>query len=599
MNRPFKNDIFKNSRLDDAKEEIENLIDYDPANELTHLTFIERINKKDLYNVKDYINANINDFLYPESLKKFIQNLLSKENSYSDDIINEVTYSTFHPIMSGIEIPGRIKCSNNSVFTLQRLIRNSLINNNYIDIDMKNAHLSILSNILNIYLPDYKNNENFKYIDELIYNRDALIRKMQYLFMHEDYKDLSKLECKNFIFGNMYSYQQFDQIINKNYNNKKIISLIQHTLYNDKYFTIFPRFFINWFVKNDFTLNINHIDDNDYNKNMYDFIDLCNKISNNIRNIQIFITLLHEYGVKKTNQNKNYSIGKKFTEESHSYINIDSIKNKQFKYYDEDYKLDDNIFTTNDEIRVVPNVIPPSTTQNLYFYLYNTSLRQQLKQYCFKYNVDNTVTDDISAADKVFYNTALLENCYMNFNVIFRMIMNEYEKTLLWHCIKYTMDKLNLKNNLHAILCHDGFMLDREYFNEGTLNYDTYLCDLKNYIEQETGFNINFEYKDHCNEIIETINCVNDEDKIYSCADQSNYKKIYNEKMIYSPKTKKQIAKLTENWNKNNPDEITEENGQKRPLYKLYYDDKNNKYYHFIHNKPEPLPKDKSLKLFQ
>ena len=136
-------------------------------------------------------------------------------------------------------------------------------------------------------------------------------------------------------------------------------------------------------------------------------------------------------------------------------------------------------------------------------------------------------------------------------------------------------------------------MLDRKYFEEGILDYATYLCELKNYIESKTGFNINFEYKDHCDEIIDTINCVHSYDSSnIKCNDQNNYNNEYY--YNYSPKTKKQIADITQKWNKINPDEITEEiNGNQvtHDLYKLYYDANKNKYYHKVDNKPQPIPK--------
>ena len=555
--------------------------DDDPANKLTRLTFIERINVNDVYTVKRYINDNnnIDKLMYPEYLKLFIEYLLRLKQPDSDDIINKTNYTTFHPDMDGITIPGRLKCIDTSVFKLQRLIRNSLINNNYIDIDMQNAHLTILSNIFKIYLPNYKNDNRFKYIDILIKHRDDLITLIQYLFMHRNGTKLTKLDCKNLIFGSMYSYQDFYNI---NYVNRKFNELMHYTIINSipnrsfvdnlrEWFInndniqynvpqSLSRTFYNWFIKNDdIIFNWNNTNSDYYNYYMNNFILLFNNICDNIKNIQIFITLLHEYGVEMTDENQKYSIGKKFTEESHSYIS--SYNNHEF--------------VGSNEIRAIPNVIPPTTTQKIYFYLYNTSLRQQLSHWCFNNNVDET------SANKVFYNTELLEKCYAQFHVTFKLIMNEYEKTLLWYCIKYTMDKLHLNDELHAVLCHDGFMLDRKYFDpndkEGLLDYATYLCELKNYIESKTGFNINFEYKDHCNEVIDPDNCVHAYDSSnIKCNDQNNYNNEYYR--IYSPKTKQEISDITQEWNiYNGP-------------YKLYYDSNKNKYYHLKGKQPQPLP---------
>jgi hypothetical protein len=581
----FNNDSSINENEESVIYNYTDHIQKDPANKLTHLTFIERMNVDDVERVKEFVDENqtTNIFNYPQSTSAFIDNLLKKVDN--DEIINYVTYTTFHPTMSGIEIPGRIKCSKNSVFVLQRLIRNSLINNNYIDIDMVNAHLGFLSNILKIYLPNYKNDSNFKYIDVLISKRNDLIERMKWLFMHTDGSDLLKLECKNFIFGNMYSYQRFDYIPeNSKFKNNKVEKLINYTkVGNMKEIRTFTYFFIKWFIKNDndIQFNVKNINDPIYNKRMRNFINLCNNISNSIRNIQIFITLLHENGVPMTEENKDYSIAKVFTDESHSYIN--SMRNKSIIYREDAkyYDISDNAFVDSD-IRVVPNVIPPSTTQNIYFYLYNTSLRQQLRYKCFE--------QDYTADNKIFYNTDSLEECYKCFNVVFRLIMNEYEKTMLWHCINYTMKKLGIDNNLHAVLCHDGFMLDREYFEgpNAPLRYDTYLCDLKNYIEEETGFNINIEYKDHCDEMISTITCEHAAEN-YSCDDQHNYSKKWDENKSYSPRTKNEIMNLTTIWNLNNPDSVTEIVNDKeitRDIYKLYYDSNNDKYYHFSNNKP-------------
>ncbi|MBR2022283.1 MAG: hypothetical protein IJ997_01180 [Mycoplasmataceae bacterium] len=571
-------------------EEIISPIDYDPANTLTHLEFIERMNVEDVEHVKEFVDANQTTgiFKYPESTSAFITDLMNKREDGSDEIINRVTYSTYHPFMSGIEVPGRLRCSKNSVFNLQRLIRNSLINNNYIDVDMVNAHLNILKNILNIYLPNYKSDKNFKYIDVLISQRNDLIKRMKWLFMHNDNTELSKLDCKNFIFGAMYSYQRFDKVIaNSKITNQKIEDLISHTeiIKNDEKnnIRVFSYFFLKWFIKkdNDIHLNTDHLNDPNYNMRLTNFVVLWNNISNSIRNIQIFITLLHENGVRMTAENKNYSIGKKFTKESHSYISSSNNRSIVYREKDKYYEISDDVFA-DDDIRVVPNVIPPSTTHNLYFYLYNTSIRQQLRHRCF--DDDN----NIEADDKIYYKTDILEDCYINFNVMFRLIMNEYEKTMLWHCINYTMKKLNIDDNLHAVLCHDGFMLDREYFEDGRLDYTTYLCDLKNYIEEETGFNVNLEYKDHCDEMIDTIDCVNAAAN-YSCDDSHNYNKKYDENNIYIPKSKKQIASITEKWNISNPDTVTEKvNNEEvtRDIYKMYYNADNNNYYHFANNKP-------------
>ena len=569
--RPIKNP---------ANIDLSESTDDDPANQLTRLTFIERINVNDAISVKRYIDDvnNLSKLNYPNELKNFIEYLLSEIKPGSDDIINKVNYTTFHPDMNGIVIPGRLQCNDNSVFKLQRLIRNSLINNNYIDIDMQNAHLTILSNLLKIYLPNYKNDDKYKYIDILINHRNDLIKLMQYLFMHNNGTELTKLDCKNFIFGSMYSFQN---PFNINYNNKKINKLIEYTLIDDIPASSFveplrdwfinndntnfnlpqslSRTFYKWFINDDIILNRNNTNSNYYKYYMNNFIHLCNNISDNIKNIQIFITLLHEYGVKMTDENQKYSIGKKFTEESHSYIS----------------SYNNNEIVGSDEIRAIPNVIPPTTTQKIYFYLYNTSLRQQLSYWCFQNNVDRT------DGNKVFYDTERLEKCYAQFHVTFKFIMNEYEKTLLWYCIKYTMNKLHLTDELHAVLCHDGFMLDRKYFEEGLLDYATYLCELKNYIESKTGFNINFEYKDHCDEIIDTINCVHSYDSSnIKCNDQNNYNNEYYR--IYSPKTKQEISDISQEWNRYNGP------------YKLYYDSNNNKYYHFKGKKPQPLPNNSS-----
>lgn len=583
-----EDDFLHDLNLITSFKEVEKIspIDYDPANTLTRLEFIERMNVDDVERVKEFVDANQDTgiFKYPGSTSAFITDLMNKREEGTDEIINRVTYSTYHPFMSGIEVPGRLRCSKNSVFNLQRLIRNSLINNNYIDVDMVNAHLNILKNILNIYLPNYKSDKNFKYIDVLISQRNDLIARMKWLFMHSDNVELSKLDCKNFIFGSMYSYQRFDKVIaDSKITNQKIEDLISHTEIKDekKNIRVFSYFFLKWFIKkdNDIHLNTAHLNDPNYNMRLTNFVVLWNNISNSIRNIQIFITLLHENGVRMTAENKNYSIGKKFTKEAHSYISTSNNKSIVYKEDEQYYEISDNVFA-DDDIRVVPNVIPPSTTHNLYFYLYNTSLRQQLRHRCFD--------DNIEADDKIYYKTDILENCYVNFNVMFRLIMNEYEKTMLWHCINYTMKKLNINDELHAVLCHDGFMLDREYFDDGRLNYTTYLCDLKNYIEEETGFNVNFEYKDHCDEMIDTIECVNAAAN-YSCDDSHNYNKTYDENYIYIPKSKKQIASITEKWNISNPDTVTDKiNGEEvtRNIYKMYYNADNNNYYHFANNKP-------------
>ena len=143
------------------------------------------------------------------------------------------------------------------------------------------------------------------------------------------------------------------------------------------------------------------------------------------------------------------------------------------------------------------------------------------------------------------------------------------------------MNKLHLTDELHAVLCHDGFMLDRKYFEEGILDYATYLCELKNYIESKTGFNINFEYKDHCDEMIDTINCVHAYDSSdIKCNDQNNYNNEYY--YNYSPKTKRQIDDITQEWNKYNGP------------YKLYYDSNKNKYYHLKGKQPRSLPNNSS-----
>lgn len=528
-------------------------ISSDPADILTKLTFIERIDKNDALNTLEYVNNHMSEFLYPMHTRDFIISLI--ENSEDDTILNEVTYTNFNNMTgSKIRVPGRIKCSNNSVFKMQRKIRNSLIANNYIDVDMVNCHCNILKNILDIYLPNYKEENKYKYIDVFISKRDNIISEMKYLFKYTDGNELTKLECKQFIFGSLYTYQKMIYV-NKFYtDNEQLIELINLSKHN-----WFPSFFIRWFDNTKITFNYNNINDNDYAIRMKNFIILINNISFSIQNVQTFIVTLHEFGVTPTDMNKPYSIYKEITDKSHSYL---SYLNKD----------NDNTLT------VIPKSIPPFIVSNIYFYLYNTSLRQQLRYKCFdqKY-VAYENNNELYYADK-------FEECYNYINVVFRLIMNEYEKTILYHCITYTMKKLGIKNNLHAVLCHDGFMLDLEYFDKNLLKYDTYLCEIKKYVYQQMGLNMDFEYKIHCDEIIPDLenNCNETYKNIKSssCSDITDYSdnNVFDEKSKYVPRTKKEIEQLTNEYY-NNP--INDN------VYKLYYN--TNNYYKYKDNIPEPL----------
>lgn len=292
---------------------------------------------------------------------------------------------------------------------------------------------------------------------------------------------------------------------------------------------------------------------------MRDFIILINNISYCIKNIQVQIVLLHEFGVKQNVKNEKYSSVKTFEKDSHSYIN--SMKPKYIKNFK----------------RVVPNIIPETTVSDLYFYLYNTSLRQQLNYFCF-YDKNNIYKEENGF---VYYDADNLGECYKNIHVIFRLIMNEYEKTILWHCINYTMNKLHIDNNLSAILCHDGYMLDRKYFDNGPLKYDTYLCDIKEYIQKTTGLNINFEYKGHCDEVIpdNEINCVQLPVENYSCKDYTHVRNNNNKKI--RPRTTNDIKNLTSRYIETN-----------NPVNKLYYDGK--RYYHIKSERPEKIESDEN-----
>lgn len=531
-------------------------ISSDPADILTELTFIERIDKNDALNTLEYVNNHMDELVYPQSTQAFIVSLI--ENSEDENtILNKVTYTNFNNMNgSEIRVPGRIKCSNNSVFKMQRKIRNSLITNNYIDVDMVNCQCNILRNILDIYLPNYKNENKYKFIDEFIYNRDNIISEMKYLFSYTDGNELTKLECKQFIFGIMYTYPNMIFVSKYNNDNEQLIELIN--LINYK---LFPSFFIRWFDKSkNITFNYNNVNNYEYAMRMKDFIILMNNISYSIKNIQTFVITLHEFGVTPTATNKPYSIYKEITNESHSYV---SYLNKH----------NDNTLT------VIPKAIPPFIVSNIYFYLYNTSKRQQIRYKCFDqrnvvYKINN----------KLYYDTDKFEECYNNLNVVFRLIMYEYEKTILYHCITYTMNKHGIKNNLHAILCHDGFMLDLQYFDKNLLNYDTYLCDIKDYVYKQMGLNMDFEYKIHCDEIIPDLenNC----NEVYKnisgkkCPDNIDYSdnNVFNENQKYIPKTKKEIAQLTNKYYKN-PINDNE--------YKLYYN--TDHYYKYEDNIPTPL----------
>ena len=292
----------------------------------------------------------------------------------------------------------------------------------------------------------------------------------------------------------------------------------------------------------------------DYKQRLLNFVIYLNNLSNSIKNIQIFITLLHEFGVEPTELNKPYSIYKEFRNNSHSYISYRNLNNKQ---------------------QVIPKAIPPSTVNDLYFYLYNTTLRQQLRYKCFsEQNIEYKQNNN------QYYNTEKLEKCYEHLNVMFRLIMCEYEKTILYHCIKYTMDMLNIDNNLHAVLCHDGYMLDKEYFNSGVFNYDTYLCDIKDYVYQQIGFNMDFEYKLHCDEIIPELENKCNEFNIktdYHCDDNNvlSQNMYFNKKIKYLPKTKQEVSDITEDYYKH----IDDSNS-----IKLHYNKRN--YYHENDNIP-------------
>lgn len=116
------------------------------------------------------------------------------------------------------------------------------------------------------------------------------------------------------------------------------------------------------------------------------------------------------------------------------------------------------------------------------------------------------------------------------------------------------------------------------------LNYDTYLCEIKDYVYQQMGLNMDFEYKIHCDEIIPDLedNC----NEIYKnvsskqCPNNINYSEnnVFNENQIYIPRTKKEIANLTNEYYKN-PINDNE--------YKLYYNTDN--YYKYEDNIPVPL----------
>lgn len=523
------------------KTPIRYIKDADPANKLTQMTFIERIPVKDAAKVKQYIYSNLDsgEFKYPQSTASFIEDIM-KLPVKCNNFINKTTYTNFHETMYKMEVPGRIKCSKNSTFVLQRKIRNSLVNNNYIDIDMVNAHLNILFNILKIYLPNYDHDNKYKYLNYLIFKRNDLIEMMKYLFSHT-HEPLSKLDCKNFIFGSMYNFQRIDYIYD---DTNPIVNELKNRTKINTYSYPFVRWIIN--SENDILLNGENINNNDYNAKLREFILLINNISYCIKNVQEFITELHEFGVPETMINRPYSAVKEFKNDSHSYLSS----------------------KRHNETLVVPTVIPTNTVSNIYFYLYNTPLRQQLKAICF---------NGISSDDNVYYNTEDLEECYKSYNVVFRLIMNEYEKTILYHCINYTMKKLKINNNLSAILCHDGYMLDRRYFEQGTFKYNKYLCKIKKYVKKQTGFDINFEYKGHCDEVIPSIRnyCVDLPVNNYEC--KYPYEK-YGMKAIV--RTKKEIEDLTRGYQK-----------EVDPEYKLYYDSYS--YYHKNSNKPQPIYKEK------
>lgn len=381
---------------------------------ITSFNFIEEIPLTNAIVVRDYINHNLDTFVYPSKTQEFINDVIS-DTKKNGIIYRNVQYTTFHNPINNVTIPGRLRVGSNSVFTQQRIIRNSLINNNYVDIDMKNAHMNIIKNIL------YQNNQesNYKNLYRFIDERDTyIIPTMQYLFLNNNDTKLTKLDVKNFIFGYIYSYQ----------NIKYIAELYKLT--GIKYF---PRFFKKWY-KNNHKINVyNYNMDNElYIKTLTEFCIFIINVSDEIDKLQHYIIDLY---TEKTN----------YVDKIYYYLNNNDIRK--------------NIFA-----------------KCLYL--------------CFNYG----------------YGTCdVVKTCYNRFNVVFRLIIFECEKQLLYSCIQYTMNKLNITDNLSAILCHDGFLLNRKYFRSGKLNYKNFLYELQNNIQSKFGWNIIFEYKNHCDEIIDKL----------------------------------------------------------------------------------------------
>lgn len=410
----------------------------DPADVITTFNFVEEIPLTNAITVRNYIKQNLDTFVYPNKTLDFINDVIYTKEKKNGIIYRNVQYSTFYNPIKNVTIPGRFRVDSNSVFTQQRIIRNSLINNNYVDVDMKNAHMNILKNII------YQNHQesNYKNLYTFIDERDTyVIPTMQYLFVNNDDSQLTKLNVKNFIFGYIYSYQDI----------KYIADLYQLT--GIKYF---PRFFKKWY-KGNRKINVdNYNSDKElYTKTLIDFCTFIIDVSDEIDKLQTYVIRLFA-------DNTNY---------------VDKI----------------------------------------YYYLNNNDVRKEIfrdcVRLCFAYGHGKC---DVR------------KTCYNRFNVVFRLIIFECEKQLLYSCIQYTMKKLNITNNLSAILCHDGFLLNRKYFRSGKLNYEKFLHELHDYIYSKFEWNIMFEYKNHYDEIIDILQpgCIclttNYEETTYDFAQRNN-----------------------------------------------------------------------------
>jgi len=298
--------------------------------------------------LKEFIDKNRLLWLL-SNLEKDDKNLSKLKNIKKSLIFDNKKSCWFHNVNYSKNEHGRLFAKGASLQNVSSMIRNTLIFNICLDIDIKNASYSLL-------LEDAKkNNISLKYVEEYYFNRDEKLKEIMefYNVSRSNAKELfiyciSCVEKNNKKKYNVFNAWKLQNKLNKS--NLKIESFINN-LFNEicNYASIVQ--------KPDSVTFLNYIFDLEINILLY-----IKKLLPNYKTC--FNTLIHDGGLILKNENTNDNMINEINnklKEDYKYVEI------CFKPFENYYEIDDNLNNNNTDYldsidKLIKNVVIFSNT---------------------------------------------------------------------------------------------------------------------------------------------------------------------------------------------------------------------------------------------